>query len=161
MISVEKYPNNTKTSNRRLNKSYHAGSEHTVRSKRSRRSYPGDQRLMPSAGSRRPRPSGIKMIELDLETRTIIRRIAFSTLIAAGKFFHIFYHMFTRKSCLIQKNSGAVCLICAIAKLRHIQEEKRRNAWIDKSEFWTDFFYNQFACSGVGIASIIVGLIFV
>ena len=40
---------------------------------------------MPSAGSRRPRPSGIKMIELDLETRTIIRRIAFSTLIAAGK----------------------------------------------------------------------------
>lgn len=139
MISVEKYPNNTKTSNRRLNKSYHAGSEHTVRSKRSRRSYPGDQRLMPSAGSRRPRPSGIKMIELDLETRTIIRRIAFSTLIAAG----------------------AVCLICAIAKLRHIQEEKRRNAWIDKSEFWTDFFYNQFACSGVGIASIIVGLIFV
>ena len=85
MISVEKYPSNTKTSNRRLNKSYHAGSEHTVRSKRSRRSYPGDQRLMPSAGSRRPRPSGIKMIELDLETRTIIRRIAFSTLIAAGK----------------------------------------------------------------------------
>ena len=85
MISVEKYPINTKTSNRRLNKSYHAGSEHTVRSKRSRRSYPGDQRLMPSAGSRRPRPSGIKMIELDLETRTIIRRIAFSTLIAAGK----------------------------------------------------------------------------
>ena len=160
MISVEKYPNNTKTSNRRLNKSYHAGSEHTVRSKRSRRSYPGDQRLMPSAGSRRPRPSGIKMIELDLETRTIIRRIAFSTLIAAGKFFHIFYHMFTRKSCL-KKISGAVCLICAIAKLRHIQEEKRRNAWIDKSEFWTDFFYNQFACSGVGIASIIVGLIFV
>ena len=161
MISVEKYPNNTKTSNRRLNKSYHAGSEHTVRSKRSRRSYPGDQRLMPSAGSRRPRPSGIKMIELDLETRTIIRRIAFSTLIAAGKFFHILYHMFTRKSCLIKKISGAVCLICAIAKLRHIQEEKRRNAWIDKSEFWTDFFYNQFACSGVGIASIIVGLIFV
>merc|ERR1712131_526723 len=52
MISVEKYPNNTKTSNRRLNKSYHAGSEHTVRSKRSRRSYPGDQRLMPSAGSK-------------------------------------------------------------------------------------------------------------
>merc|ERR1712167_425271 len=94
-----------------------------------------DHRLMPSAGSRRPRPSGIKMIELDLETRTIIRRIAFSMLIAAG----------------------AVCLICAIAKLRHIQEEKRRNAWIDKSEFWTDFFYNQFACSGVGIASIIVG----
>ena len=85
MISVEKYPSNTKMSNRRLNKSYHAGSEHTVRSKRSRRSYPGDQRLMPSAGSRRPRPSGIKMIELDLETRTIIRRIAFSTLIAAGK----------------------------------------------------------------------------
>ena len=90
MISVEKYPSNTKTSNRRLNKSYHAGSEHTVRSKRSRRSYPGDQRLMPSAGSRRPRPSGIKMIELDLETRTIIRRIAFSTLIAAGKIFYIF-----------------------------------------------------------------------
>ena len=92
MISVEKYPNNTKTSNRRLNKSYHAGSEHTVRSKRSRRSYPGDQRLMPSAGSRRPRPSGIKMIELDLETRTIIRRIAFSTLIAAGKFFLSYVH---------------------------------------------------------------------
>lgn len=161
MISVEKYPNNTKTSNRRLNKSYHAGSEHTVRSKRSRRSYPGDQRLMPSAGSRRPRPSGIKMIELDLETRTIIRRIAFSTLIAAGKIFSYIYHMFTRKRCLLKNCSGAVCLICAIAKLRHIQEEKRRNAWIDKSEFWTDFFYNQFACSGVGIASIIVGLIFV
>ena len=102
MISVEKYPNNTKTSNRRLNKSYHAGSEHTVRSKRSRRSYPGDQRLMPSAGSRRPRPSGIKMIELDLETRTIIRRIAFSTLIAAGKFFLSYVHskkvqMFNKK----------------------------------------------------------------
>ena len=100
MISVEKYPSNIKTSNRRLNKSYHAGSEHTVRSKRSRRSYPGDQRLMPSAGSRRPRPSGIKMIELDLETRTIIRRIAFSTLIAAGK---LFYHMFTRKVQMLNK----------------------------------------------------------
>ena len=156
MISVEKYPNNTKTSNRRLNKSYHAGSEHTVRSKRSRRSYPGDQRLMPSAGSRRPRPSGIKMIELDLETRTIIRRIAFSTLIAAGK---ISINRSLRQQFIFF--SGAVCLICAIAKWRHIQEEKRRNAWIDKSEFWTDFFYNQFACSGVGIASIIVGLIFV
>ena len=111
MISVEKYPSNTKTSNRRLNKSYHAGSEHTVRSKRSRRSYPGDQRLMPSAGSRRPRPSGIKMIELDLETRTIIRRIAFSTLIAAGKisFMSLFQtetfnrktvHNFIFRSCL-------------------------------------------------------------
>ena len=108
MISVEKYPNNTKTSNRRLNKSYHAGSEHTVRSKRSRRSYPGDQRLMPSAGSRRPRPSGIKMIELDLETRTIIRRIAFSTLIAAGKIFHILSYVHSKK--MLTKKLFRCCL---------------------------------------------------
>ena len=110
MISVEKYPSNTKTSNRRLNKSYHAGSEHTVRSKRSRRSYPGDQRLMPSAGSRRPRPSGIKMIELDLETRTIIRRIAFSTLIAAGKNFHIFIICSLEKDRMFAKKLFRCCL---------------------------------------------------
>lgn len=122
MISVEKYPNNTKTSNRRLNKSYHAGSEHTVRSKRSRRSYPGDQRLMPSAGSRRPRPSGIKMIELDLETRTIIRRIAFSTLIAAGKNFHIFIICSLEKIVCLQKNIQVLFVLfvplrnCAISK---------------------------------------------
>ena len=54
-----------------------------------------------------------------------------------------------------------VCVICAIAKWREVEAERRKNAWIDKSEFWTDFFYNQFSCSGVGIASIIVGLIFV
>jgi hypothetical protein len=78
-------------------------------------------------------------INLDEKTRSLIRRIALSTLIAAV----------------------TVCVICAVARWREIETEKRRNAWIDKSEFWTDFFYNQFSCSGVGIASIIVGLIFV
>ena len=56
---------------------------------------------------------------------------------------------------------GTVCFICAVARWRELHEEREANAWIDKSTFWTDLFYNQFSCSGVGIVSIIVGLLFV
>merc|ERR1712062_146763 len=128
--------NRTSNRNNRLNHSYVEDSTRKHKKRRSRRSYP-----FPSGSARRKEylsPSkGI--IDLDEKTRSFIRRIALSTLIAAV----------------------TVCVICAIAKWREVESERRKNAWIDKSEFWTDFFYNQFSCSGVGIASIIVGLIFV
>merc|ERR1711915_6370 len=76
---------------------------------------------------------------LDDASRSLIRRVALATLIA----------------------SGAVCLICIISKWKENNSQSRFDSWIEQNSFWHDFLYNQFSCSGVGIASVIVALLFV
>merc|ERR1712088_95402 len=76
---------------------------------------------------------------LDEYTRDIIRRITLSVIIAAG----------------------AVCLICIVSKWKEKSEKSKVDSWIEESSFWHDFLYNQFSCSGIGIASVIVALLFV
>jgi len=73
------------------------------------------------------------------KTRMIIRRVALAVLTA----------------------TIAVCIVCLLSQWKRAYDKRRNATWIEKSEFWTDYFYNQFSCSGIGIASIIVALIFV
>lgn len=76
---------------------------------------------------------------LDDASRDLIRRISLATLIA----------------------SAAVCLICVISRWKEKSEASREIAWASENSFWHDFLYNQFSCSGIGIASVIVALLFV
>ena len=84
-------------------------------------------------------PFGTPRGTLDDYTRDLIRRVALATIIAAG----------------------AVCVICIVSKWKERSKQIKASNWIEQNAFWHDLLYNQFSCSGIGIASVIVALLFV
>ncbi|CBY20066.1 unnamed protein product [Oikopleura dioica] len=144
--SLHRTPSSASRNQRRSRSSY--GSDRPTPKARRRLSY---------SDKRRPYPSGnidyqefndngsfenescMKKQILTEKTRMIIRRVALAVLTA----------------------TIAVCIVCLLSQWKRAYDKRRNATWIEKSEFWTDYFYNQFSCSGIGIASIIVALIFV